>query len=469
VTTEGEKAIEEKALLLVTSDESGLDAVAEAMQKDGYRVEQAGTRDAAVDALSRGDHALALVDMGLPGGSALRTVKSLRQVSKDLPIVVMGPREQTAEVKGAIRRGAFDWIAQPVDPANLLVLVWSLIARQGKLVKPVPVNGLREEPGFKKIIGSSDQIRGLFKSIEIVTGSDVPVLIQGETGTGKELVAKAVHYRGPRRKHPLVPVNCAAIPEPLLESELFGHERGAFTGAVERTKGKFEVADGGTLFMDEIGDMAPATQAKILRVIEDGAFRRVGGTDAIRVDVRIISATNKDLAAEVKKGTFREDLYYRLGVFPITLPPLRERRNDIPELAEYFLDRCADETKQPVKKVSDAAMRALVNYDWPGNVRELQNIIRRATLLAEEQVILPKNLGIEESGALDAEHSIEQEMKAICQMLHNGEIVELARIERVLILRAVRATNGNITDAAARLGVSRSTIYRKIAEEQTIA
>jgi transcriptional regulator with GAF, ATPase, and Fis domain len=216
--------------------------------------------------------------------------------------------------------------------------------------------GLREEPNFLKIVGSSDKIGDVFESIDIVKGSDVPVLIMGETGTGKELVAMAIHYRGPRRKHPFFPVNCAAIPETLLESELFGHERGSFTGAVERRKGKFELANGGTLFMDEIGEMAASTQAKILRVIEDHTFQRIGGGELIQVDVRVVSATNKDLAKEVANGRFREDLYYRLSVFPIRLPPLRERKKDIEELARYFLQKSSAETGKVVLRISDAAL-----------------------------------------------------------------------------------------------------------------
>jgi len=380
-------------------------------------------------------------------------------------VVVLADRSRTREVAQAIEKGAFDWIARPADPAKLVGLVAALLARRGMLVKPVSLDGgLREEPNFRRIVGSSQKIQNVFESIQIVTASDVPVLIQGETGTGKELVAKAIHYRGPRRKHPFFPVNCAAIPETLLESELFGHERGAFTGAVERRKGKFELANNGTLFLDEIGEMPPSTQAKILRVIEEHAFRRVGGSELIQVDVRIISATNKDLAQEVAVGRFREDLYYRLSVFPIFLPPLRERKNDIEELAYYFLRRTAAETGKVVTRISPEALEIMKAYPWPGNVRELQNTIKRAALLATEGVILPKHLGLKQAPASPEAKGLEHEIQHLLKCLQEGDIVKLDKVEEIFIRQALNVTRGNITEAANRLGISRSTIYRKFQE-----
>ncbi len=456
--------VEGSLVLIVSANGRELQSVTTALGAGGFRVEAAVSGDEA-DALFRDHHhSLALIDLKTVD-EALQTIERLRSAESMLPIVVLAERSQTREVARAIEKGAFDWIARPIDSAKLVGLVAALVARQGMLVRPVSLDGgLREEPNFRKIVGSSQKIQNVFESIKIVTASDVPVLVQGATGTGKELVAKAIHYRGPRRKHLFFPVNCAAIPETLLESELFGHERGAFTGAVERRKGKFELANNGTLFLDEIGEMPPSTQAKILRVIEEHAFRRVGGSDLIQVDVRIISATNKDLAKEVQGGRFREDLFYRISVFPIFLPSLKERRNDIAELAQYFLKKSGSETGRVATRISDAALEAMKAYAWPGNVRELQNTIKRGALLAMDGVIRPEHLGLKESGTTTEAKGLEQELNQLLTCLQEGEIVKLEKVEEVFIRQALNVTRGNITEAASRLGVSRSTIYRKFQE-----
>jgi len=456
---------EESLVLVVAKGGQDLQELTAALTAGGFRVEAALSEEEAEVLFREHRHALALVDLRLDDGVPLRVLEKLKALDAMLPVVVMADRGRTREVAQAIEKGAFDWVARPIDSAKLVGLVATLVARRGALVRPISVEGgLREEPNFKKIIGSSDKIRNVFESINVVTGSDVPVVIQGETGTGKELVARAIHYRGPRRKAPFYPVNCAAIPETLLESELFGHERGAFTGAVERRKGKFEMANGGTLFLDEIGDMPTSTQAKILRVIEDHAFRRVGGSDLIHVDVRIISATNKILSEEVEKGTFREDLFYRLSVFPIFLPSLRERKDDVVELAQYFLERTSAEAGTPAPRLSESAVHAMRAYSWPGNVRELQNTIKRAALLASGGPIEPAHLGLHEEGERREEGGITREIESVLKDLMRGEIVPLDKVEEIFIRQTLAATNGNITEAATRLGVSRSTIYRKLQE-----
>jgi len=290
--------------------------------------------------------------------------------------------------------------------------------------------------------------------------------VQGATGTGKELVAKAIHYRGPRRKHAFYAVNCAALPETLLESELFGHERGAFTGATDMRKGKFELAHMGTLFLDEIGEMSPTTQAKILRVIEENAFERVGGHNLIRVDVRLISATNKELEKEVKEGNFRQDLYYRLAVYPIILPPLRERMNDIDELCEYFCERDSAIADHGPCEVSPDAMRLLKSYPWPGNVRQLQNVIRRAILVSGTRELRPEHFDLpsEDTEEFEQEPAPDNARDEVLTTLQRGEIVPLHEVEGMLIRQALQLTNGNITESAEKLGISRSTIYRKLQE-----
>lgn len=456
---------EESLVLVVSTGGSELQELTSALSAGGFHVEAALSVSEAEVLFREHCHALALVDLRMPDGGALEMLEKLKAIDSMLPVVVIAERSRTKEVARAIEKGAFDWIARPIDSAKLVGLVATLVARRGALVRPLPVDaGLREEPNFRKIVGSSEKIRNVFESIRIVTGSDVPVLIQGETGTGKELVARAIHYRGPRRRSPFFPVNCAAIPETLLESELFGHERGSFTGAVDRRKGKFEMANGGTLFLDEIGEMPFATQTKILRVIEEHAFRRVGGNDLIHVDVRIVSATNKDLAAEVQERTFREDLYYRLSVFPIVLPPLRERRNDIVELANYFLQQTVSDTGRAAGRLSDAALEVMRAHSWPGNVRELQNAMRRAALLATEGVIEPVHLGLKEGGAPREQGQLDEQIETLLRSLRQGEIVPLEKVEEIFIRQTLDVTNGNITEAAQRLGVSRSTIYRKLQE-----
>ena len=455
---------ERESLILVASNQvRELHTLTEALSAGGFSVEAAGTPQEAHHLFEEHRHALALIDLSSPD-EFLDLILSLKQADPLLPVLVLADRAQSKLVAKAIENGATDCLSRPFQLQKLVGRVARWVERRGGLESPLPLEGgLREEPGFAKIIGSSEKIKNVFESIKIVTASDIPVLIQGETGTGKELVARAIHYRGARRKRPFYPVNCAAIPESLLESELFGHERGAFTGAVERRKGKFEMADGGTLFLDEIGEMPLSLQAKILRVIEDQSFHRVGGHDLVKSDVRIVSATNKDLTDEVAEGNFREDLYYRMSVFPIYLPSLRERQDDIIELAEYFLHRNAEESAQPTKKLSPATVNAFRLHPWPGNVRELQNVIRRAALLSGSGPIEPEHLGLRAPiSAAPGAH--EAEIEDVLKSLREGGVVPLERIEEIFIRQAIRVTSGNITEAAGKLGVSRSTIYRKLQE-----
>ena len=456
---------EQESLVLVLSAQAReLKTLTEALTSGGFSVEAATSIPEAQRLFEDHHHALVLVDL-FEAAELTDIIPVLRKTDPLLPIIVLGDRAQSRLVARAIENGASDCLARPFQLQKVVGRVARWVERRDGLEQPVPLDGgLREEPGFKKIIGSSDRIKDVFDSIRIVTASDIPVLIQGETGSGKELVARAVHYRGPRRKHPFYPVNCAAIPEPLLESELFGHERGAFTGAVERRKGKFEMAHGGTLFLDEIGEMPLQLQAKILRVIEDHSFRRVGGNELITSDVRIVSATNRDLQVAVQNGEFREDLFYRLSVFPIFLPSLRERQNDIEELALYFLQRTGQESAQPAKRLSPAALNAMKAHNWPGNVRELENVIKRAALLAPGDLIEPQHLGLRKPGATAAQGTPESEVGGLLGSLQRGDIVRLERVEEIFIRQAIKITAGNITEAANRLGVSRSTIYRKLQE-----
>ena len=326
--------------------------------------------------------------------------------------------------------------------------------------------GLREEPELWKIIGSSKEIKEVIKGIQTVLESDVPVVIQGETGTGKELVAKAIHYRGPRRKNTFCAINCAAIPENLLESELMGHEKGAFTGAVQQKVGKLEHANMGTLFLDEITEMPLTMQTKILRVIEEQVFERVGSNKPIKIDVRIISATNRDILSEVSSKNFREDLYYRINVFRICIPPLRERINDIPELVDVFVKRYSTQSGKKINTLDNSTMDKLTSYNWPGNIRQLQNSIRRAILLTRNDTLLPEHFDFPDldSSGLRMIDSLESGLSNLEATLRRGEVLPLSEIEEIFIRRALNVTKGNISLAAEKLGISRSTIYRKMQE-----
>ena len=457
-----------KATVLVVDDqEETLALLQRGLKGTAFETVVARSAGEATDLFTAGHFDLVVLSLVLLDRSSLSVLDHVHSTDPSLPVIVMADPTECELVGEAIKKGAYNWVPKVVDIEKLSTVIDSLVAQKGLLVEPVSLEGgLREEPGLKKIIGSSEKIKDVFKIVEAVVASDVPVLIQGETGTGKELVAKAVHYRGPRRKHPFRAVNCAAIPENLLESELFGHEKGAFTGATEARKGKFEDTHMGTLFLDEIADMASSIQAKVLRVIEEKSFERVGGNKQIHVDVRIVSATNKDLWKEVREGTYREDLYYRLADFPIKLPALRERRKDIPELAGYFLDRFGNIANKSVTQISDRALEALVNYHWPGNVRQLQNCIRRAVLLAPSDTLEPEHfdLPVDVDEPVMPEAALDNEVGTLLQTLQTGDVVPLYEVEGVFIKLALSHTNGNITEAADRLGISRSTIYRKLQE-----
>ena len=454
-------------VLVIDDQDDTIKLIERGLEGSAFDLEIARTAEDAARLAHAGRFDMAVLSLDFTPQDSLELLDTLREADPALPVVVMADPKDSDKVTAAIKRGAYNWVPKVVDIDKLAVVIDSLVAKKGLLVEPLSIEGgLREEPGLKKIVGSSAKMQDVFKSIQTVVGSDVPVIIQGATGTGKELVAKALHYRGPRRKHPFYAVNCAALPENLLESELFGHERGAFTGAVEMRKGKFELAHMGSLFLDEIGEMSPTTQAKILRVLEENAFERVGGSKLIRVDVRIISATNKDLLKEVRDGNFREDLYYRLVVYPIILPPLRERVNDIPKLAHYFLERYAQMSDRGAPTISEAAEKLLMSYAWPGNVRQLQNCIRRAILLASGDTLEPEHFDLPEEDVKDyaLDTSLDNDRDSVLAALQRGEVMPLQEIEGMFIKQALNLTDGNITEAADKLGISRSTIYRKMQE-----
>lgn len=414
-----------------------------------------------------------LLDVRLPDESGLALFKKLREVDAKVPIILM-TGHGTAEIAiEAMRLGAFDYISKPMDPDALGELVDRAfeIGRMMKVPAVMPTHA-DVSAGSDLFVGHSPIMQEVFKSIGRVAPQDVTVLILGESGTGKEMVARAIYHYSKRTDRPFLAINCAAIPETLLESELFGHEKGAFTGAERRRIGKFEQCHGGTLFLDEIGDMSPLTQSKILRVLQDRQFERVGGNETIRADVRVIAATNRDLAALMAAGKFRDDLYYRLNVFTISLPPLRERTGDIPLLIDNFLHRFNPELGKGITSVSPEAMGILKSYSWPGNIRELQSVLKQAMLRATGPVLLTDFLPtMIRPGHSLSPKPIEGEFPDVVLYVRNSlaggktnvhaELIDAA--ERILLREAMASSDGNISQAARMLGISRPTLRAKLA------
>jgi len=436
------------AILVVDDDAVARQLLAEALRKDGYDVEiAAGGADAiALGETKRFDVVLTDIRMGEVDGLAV--LREFRQRSPETAIVLLTAFGSMDGAIEAIRQGAYDYLAKPFKKEEIRLVVrrsleHSRLVRENARIR----EELRERQG-SPLIGSSPAMLEVYKLVARVSAGKSTVLLEGESGTGKELAARAVHANSPRRDRPFVPVNCAALPETLLESELFGHERGAFTGAVASKRGLFEAADQGTLFLDEIGDIGPALQVKLLRVIQEQEVRHVGGTASVKVDVRIVAATNRDLAQMVKDGKFREDLFYRLNVVRIVMPPLRERREDIPMLAHHFLQKATVSSNQPVRGFVPETMALLERYHWPGNVRELENVIERTVSLAPGPLIMPDDLP-------------ETVRKAEAAPPGGDEsLLSLEEVEKRHLGKVLRETGGNKVRAARILGIDRRTLYR---------
>ncbi|MCC6876304.1 MAG: sigma-54-dependent Fis family transcriptional regulator [Sandaracinaceae bacterium] len=408
-------------------------------------------------ALSHAGRAGAIcLDLGLADMPGMEVLERLLALDPELPILVVTAERSVEAAVDAMRAGAYDFVTKPLDRRRLVPAVRRALERRALTES---VHALRSElDGETRLVGESGPMRELGRQIERVLSSDVAVAIFGESGTGKELVARTIHDRGRRRAGPFVAVNCGAIPESLQESELFGHERGAFTGAVGQHRGRFEQAHGGTLLLDEVGEMSPATQASLLRTLQERTVRRVGGERDVPIDVRIVCATHRDLEQDVAAGRFRQDLYYRLVVYPLRLPALRERAEDIPALVGHFMRRLAEDTRRAPPRVDPAALEALVRYPWPGNVRELQNVVHRTLLAADgdrlELAHLPPAV---RQAALPPAIRLPKEAEAF-------PLLPLRELERRAIRRAIEATGGNVTEAARLLGIGRATIYRRLAE-----
>jgi DNA-binding NtrC family response regulator len=458
----------EPKILIVDDEEAARYGMRRALKS--YAVTEAGSVDEARQAMISGRPDLILLDINLPGASGLEYLRELAAEEDPPPVVMITAHGSERTAVAAIKAGAYDYLAKPFEVDELRLVVKNALEAHGLRRENERLRAeLAAARGCGDLLGASEEMRGVYDLIAKVSVTDVTVLIRGESGTGKELVARAIHDRSThRRGGAFVAMNCAALPSELIESELFGHERGAFTGAAGQRKGKFELAHGGTIFLDEIGDMSPATQAKLLRVLEERQIERLGGTHTIPVDVRVVSATNRDLEAAVAAEKFRADLYYRLRVVQINLPLLRERREDIPLLASHFLQTCAAKYGLKCAEISREAMARLAAYDWPGNVRELRNAIERSAVLADGTALRPADLP-EEIRAKRAENAFQRatptasaEVDAL-QVPYLDDFREARReFERAYLERCLTETGGNVTRAAERVGMHRQSLQQKL-------
>jgi two-component system response regulator HydG len=445
-------------IIIIEDNDTMRLGIVESLEREGYKVT---AFDNGVDALKKfkiNPYAAAVVDLRM---EPMNGIEILRQIKEDNPkteVLMISAYGTVEDAVKAMQLGAADFLTKPFSPDELRIRIkkiWEKLQKERKIEDLIEQNRLLNEElltDYKDIIGSSKAIKNVFSLIEQVAGKDSTVLILGESGTGKELVARAIHRKSKRADKPFIKVNCGILNENLLESELFGHEKGAFTGAVRQKKGRFELADTGTLFLDEIGDISPAMQIKLLRVLQEGEFERVGGELTVHTDVRIISATNKDLQKLVAEGKFREDLFYRLSVIPVNLPSLRERKEDIVLLVDYFLQRLAEKNRQPIKTISNEGMKLLIDYPWPGNIRELENLIERLFVISSEDGIAPDLIARHLTGGLSSYNGFEN--------LPLEEAVYA--FEKNLVVQAMKKSSGIKNRAAKLLGISTSVLYYKL-------
>ena len=445
-----------KPTILIVDDEPGVrTALTGVLRDEGYTVEAVPSGEACLERVTQGTVDLVLLDVWLPGLDGLATLSRLRERQVDVQVVLISGHGNIEFAVRAIKMGAFDFVEKPLSLEKTVLVVRNALRQRRLEAENRALRARVDRP--QTMVGESFAMRRLREQVAMAAPTNGRVLIYGENGTGKELVARTVHAMSHRKAATFVEVNCAAIPEELIESELFGHVRGAFTGAVSDRRGKFETADGGTIFLDEIGDMSLKTQAKVLRVLQEQTLEAVGGTSRIRVDARVLAATNKDLQAEIRQGNFREDLYFRLNVIPIFVPPLRERQEDVPLLANHFMAEFAREYGRRPKQFDADAIAVLQEYSWPGNVRELRNVIERLVIMVPGDSIAVADLGFLESVGVARPVTV-LESGGQRPTLHEAR----ERFERDLILRTLAEQQGNMSRTAEVLGVERSNLYRKM-------
>ena len=443
--------------ILIVDDETAHCQMLEAVLKaEKYATQRAQDGQSAIEAVKERFYDLILMDIRMNRVGGIEALEKIKEISPDIPIIMMTAYASVDTAVQAMRSGAYDYLTKPLDIDELKILVAKAL-RHHQLEKENIF--LKEQLGsrfdFSNIIGRSRTMKELLETVAMVAPSEATVLILGESGTGKELIANAIHQNSPRSSHPFIKVNCAALPETLLESELFGHEKGAFTGAVSRRQGRFHLAHKGSILLDEIAEMSMATQSKILRVLQEREFEPIGSPETVKVDTRIITATNKNLQEEVKANRFREDLYYRINVVNLTVPSLRERRDDIPLLVDFFLKRYAKKNHRNLKGFTPKAMDLLMRYDWPGNIRELENVVERSVIMMRGDFITPDEF----PGVLK---SLDPEYEQISAEMLSGK--SLKEMEKAMIMRTLQETDGNRTRAAEILGISRRTLQLKLKE-----
>ncbi len=444
------------SILVIDDKESMRTVIKQSLSEEGYQVDVVEDGAKGLDMARLKSYDLAITDLRMPDVDGLQVLSGLKEIDHDMSVIIMTAYGTVESAVSAMKNGAFDFITKPFDPDHLNVIIERALENrrlvaENSLLREELANSL----GFSEIIGQNEKMKDVSRLIQKVAGSDTSVLLQGESGTGKELFARAIHNLSPRRDKPYVAINCAAIPRELLENELFGSEKGAFTSSVARKMGKFEIADGGTLFLDEIGDMDISLQAKLLRVLQQKSFERLGGNKTVAVDVRVIAATNMNLAELIKKKQFREDLYYRLSVFPINIPPLRDRGDDIQPLAEYFIDKYCKEMKKQVKSLTREALALMEKYHWPGNVRELENTVERAIILSEGKKLSPEHLAIRlpSTGEIRLREGAGlKEIGAHAQM----------QAEKAAIIRVLKQVRGNKRKCSDILKIDYTTLFDKI-------
>ena len=446
--------------ILVADDDAGVRSVLhDLFEGEGYQVSEVKSGTEVLTTLAKGDEfALLIMDVRMPGLDGLEVLDRMHKSGNETPVIMVTAHATASVGIQAMQRGAYDYVVKPFEVDEVMLLVHRLFEHQELASKVKTLEARGSADSRDRIVGQGPAMQRIYKTIGRVAASDATVMITGETGTGKELVANVIHTSSARRTGPLIPVNCAALPDTLLESELFGHEKGAFTSAVSQRKGRFELANHGTIFLDEVGELSHTAQRKLLRVLQEGEFERVGGTSTVKVDVRVITATNRDLEEEVHKGNFRDDLFYRLNVITIHMPPLRERLEDIPLLVEHFLDKYRYTPGSPPTRISEEAMERLLAYDWPGNVRQLENEIERAVVLSQGKVITSQLLSLEPGRTSSQIDLAERVRKGVplADVMHD--------VEYMLLTEALRQCDGDRKEAAQRLGVSLATLQGKIKE-----
>lgn len=449
--------IEKPTILVIDDEEIVRVSCIRILQPEGYDVKVVKSGIEGLKVIEKENFDLVLTDLKMPDMDGIEVLKKAKEGWPDTEIVVITGYGTVSSAVQAMKFGAFDYLEKPFTPDQLLLVVSRALERKRLIIENLQS---RQESislyRLENIVGTSKEMQKVFQMIATVAPAVTTVLLTGESGTGKELVARAIHYNSPRKEQPFVVVDCGTIPDNLIESELFGYMKGAFTGAVASKKGLLELSDGGTIFFDEIGNLDLSTQAKLLRVIQEKEFRPIGGRESIKVDVRVITATNKNLEYMIKEGSFREDLFYRLNIFPILLPPLRERKEDIPLLSDHFLKRYSEYLGKEVNHISADAMKILISHDWPGNVRELENTIHRATLLCMGKTIRPEHLTLLESKSQNEIPKTSEELKERKKDIRSKSIEE---IEKAFIFEALKKNNWNITKASVAVGMQRSNFH----------